>query len=222
MTAKLNCKIVLLGEGRVGKTSLVSRFCLNSFADNTQSTVQAAFIKKVITLPNARCELAVWDTAGQERFHALGPIYYRDADGALLVYDVTDPDSFAKVKQWVKELRKILGQDVSIVIAGNKADLEKNRQVTTEQGEEYAKTVGATHFVTSAKNNKNVEETFLELTKKMVAEKLKHSNNSNTGANSNTGSSNNNTNAPRGNSRSASVVFTDDSSAQKPAASSCC
>lgn len=71
----------------------------------------------------------IWDTAGQERFHALGPIYYRDANGALLVYDITDRDSFTKVRNWVKELRKIVGKNIVLVIAGNKSDLEKQRQV---------------------------------------------------------------------------------------------
>jgi len=71
----------------------------------------------------------IWDTAGQERFHALSSLYYRDANGALLVYDITDRDSFAKVRNWVKELRKIVGKNIVLVIAGNKSDLEKNRQV---------------------------------------------------------------------------------------------
>jgi Ras-related protein Rab-21 len=73
------------------------------------------------------------DELGQERFHALGPIYYRDADGALLVYDITDAESFNKVKKWVKELRKIVGNDIAIAIAGNKIDLEKNRSVIEQE-----------------------------------------------------------------------------------------
>ena len=80
--------------------------------------------------------LSIWDTAGQERFHALGPIYYRDADGAILVYDITDTDSFQKVKTWVKELRKMLGQGINLTIAGNKADLEEQRRVDAERAEE--------------------------------------------------------------------------------------
>ena len=80
--------------------------------------------------------LSIWDTAGQERFHALGPIYYRDANGAVLVYDITDADSFAKVKNWIKELRKMLGNEISLAIAGNKIDLEKQRHVSLQQAEE--------------------------------------------------------------------------------------
>ncbi len=107
-------------------------------------------------------------SAGQERFHALGPIYYRDANSALLVYDITDRDSFTKVRNWVKELRKIVGQEIVLVIAGNKCDLEKKRQVEENEAEEYAKSVGATHILCSAKTGKNVESAFLELTKGML------------------------------------------------------
>ena len=83
-----------------------------------------------------RVNLSIWDTAGQERFHALGPIYYRDANGAVLVYDITDADSFTKVKAWIKELRKMLGNDISLAIAGNKIDLEKQRHVDHHVAEE--------------------------------------------------------------------------------------
>ena len=113
--------------------------------------------------------LAIWDTAGQERFHALGPIYYRDADGALLVYDITDHESFVRVQNWVKELRKMLGKDIVLCIAGNKVDMEKDRNVTLSEAEAYAKTVGAAHFQTSAKKYINVDEVFLHLTKEMLS-----------------------------------------------------
>lgn len=82
-----------------------------------------------------RVNLAIWDTAGQEKFHALGPIYYRSSNGAILVYDLTDEESFQKVKLWVKELRKILGTDICLVIVGNKTDLEKDRNVNLEEAE---------------------------------------------------------------------------------------
>ena len=91
-------KVVLLGEGRVGKTSLVVRYCQNTFRDDQQATIQASFLTKKLNVDGVKLELAIWDTAGQERFHALGPIYYRDADAALLVYDLTDLDSFERVK----------------------------------------------------------------------------------------------------------------------------
>jgi Ras-related protein Rab-21 len=107
--------------------------------------------------------ISIWDTAGQERFHALGPIYYRDADAALLVYDITDKESFDKVRKWVKELRKIVGPEIIIVIAGNKCDLEKQRSVNEEDAQQYAASVGASHFYTSAKINRGLEEVFSDL-----------------------------------------------------------
>ena len=97
---------------------------------------QASFLSKKLNIRGKRVNLSIWDTAGQERFHALGPIYYRDANGAVLVYDITDADSFTKVKTWIKELRKMLGNDISLAIAGNKIDLEKQRHVDHHVAEE--------------------------------------------------------------------------------------
>jgi Ras-related protein Rab-21 len=164
-------KIVLLGEGRVGKTSLTLRFVKNSFDDNQPSTIQATYLQKDLKIGDKNVTLSVWDTAGQERFHALGPIYYRNADGALLVYDVTDHDTFVRAKNWVKELRKVVGDDIVITIAGNKCDM-KQKQVSDEEVSEYAKSVGANHLLTSAKANKNVDESFLDITKRILEKKI--------------------------------------------------
>lgn len=161
-------KIVLLGEGCVGKTSLVLRYCQDKFNDKHLTTLQASYLTKKLNIDGKRVGLSIWDTAGQERFHALGPIYYRDSNGALLVYDITDEDSFQKVKNWVKELRKILGDDISLCIVGNKIDLERDRHVDGAEAEAYAKSVGAKHLLASAKLNKGVDELFLELAKAMV------------------------------------------------------
>ncbi|XP_071445754.1 ras-related protein Rab-21 [Hetaerina americana] len=163
-----NFKVVLLGEGCVGKTSLLLRYVEDKFNDKHITTLQAAFLNKRINIGGKRISLSIWDTAGQERFHALGPIYYRASNGAILVYDITDEDSFQKVKKWVKELKKMLGSDISLTIAGNKVDLEKQRNVSVEDAEQYAESVGAQHFHTSAKHNKGIEEMFLELSQRMI------------------------------------------------------
>lgn len=163
-----NFKIVLLGEGCVGKTSLVLRYVEDKFNDRHISTLQASFLTKRVNIGGKRVNLAIWDTAGQERFHALGPIYYRESHGAVLVYDITDEDSFQKVKNWVRELRRMLGNDICLIIAGNKIDMEKERHVSVEEADSYAKEVGAYHFQASAKQNKGVEELFLELTQRML------------------------------------------------------
>lgn len=164
----LNFKIVLLGEGCVGKTSLVLRYVEDKFHDKHFSTIQASFLTKKINLEGHRITLAIWDTAGQERFHALGPIYYRESHAAILVYDITDQDSFVKVKNWVKELKRILGDKVVLAIVGNKTDLEKDRNVPVEEALQYSQLVGATYFQTSAKTNCGIEELFLEITQQLL------------------------------------------------------
>lgn len=171
-------KVVLLGEGRVGKTCLCLRYVNNSFASDQESTIQATFLEKRLNVGRQSVQLNIWDTAGQERFHALGPIYYRDSHGALLVYDITDRDSFTKVRHWVKELRKIVGNNIVLVIAGNKADLEKKRQVDEQEALDYAKSVNAQHYSCSAKSGKGVEQIFLELTKGMMKAAESRSNHS--------------------------------------------
>ncbi|XP_045509740.1 ras-related protein Rab-21-like isoform X2 [Colias croceus] len=163
-----NFKVVLLGEGCVGKTSILLRYIEDKFNDKHLTTLQATFLNKKLNINGKRINLSIWDTAGQEKFHALGPIYYRNSNGAILVYDITDEDSFGKVKNWVKELKKMLGSDIVLVIAGNKIDLEHERTVPLEEAESYANTVGAKHYYTSAKLNQGVEELFLELTREMA------------------------------------------------------
>lgn len=166
-------KVVLLGEGRVGKTSILLRYTKGEYTDKQVSTLQASYLDKRVQIGTTNVNLSIWDTAGQERFHALGPIYYRDASGALLVYDITDAESFSKVKNWVKELRKIVGSEITIVIAGNKIDLEKNRHVDEAEAVRYAESVGASHFHTSAKANRGLDEVFTALSQKMLERKGK-------------------------------------------------
>ncbi|CAH2261465.1 ras-related protein Rab-21 [Pararge aegeria] len=194
-----NFKVVLLGEGCVGKTSILLRYIEDRFNDKHLTTLQATFLNKKLNINGKRINLSIWDTAGQEKFHALGPIYYRNSNGAILVYDITDEESFGKVKNWVKELKKMLGSDIVLVIAGNKIDLEHERMVPLEEAETYAEMVGAKHFYTSAKLNQGVEELFLELTREM-AERFER-------------------NSQAENNRSARVLVVDD---ETPTQSSCC
>lgn len=163
-----NFKVVLLGEGCVGKTSVALRYVENKFNDRHISTLQASFLNKKLTVHGKKVNLAIWDTAGQEKFHALGPIYYRMSNGAIIVYDVTDYDTFQRVINWVTELRKMLGSGICLAIAGNKIDLEKDRRVCTEEAEEFANKTGAMHFHISAKLSENIEEMFFQLTLRMI------------------------------------------------------
>lgn len=138
------------------------------------STIQASFLNKKLTIETedrvSRVNLNIWDTAGQEIFHSLGSIYYRNANGAILVYDVSSEDSFAKIKMWMMELKKIVGDEIVCVIVGNKQDLIKDQKVQydPEPHLQYAKSTGAMHFLTSAKLNENIDDLFLEISKKMI------------------------------------------------------
>ena len=161
-------KIVTLGEGRVGKTSLTLKFARNEFHDNEISTVQANFIQKDVQLDGGvMVKLNIWDTAGQERFRALAPNYYRQANGAVIAYDITDSASFNRVKAWVKELQSQADKDIQIVLAGNKCDRESDRQINHAEATEYANSIGAGIFNTSAKSGKGVQELYTEIAKRV-------------------------------------------------------
>lgn len=164
-------KVVLLGEGRVGKTSIALRYAEGQFSDKQVPTVQASFLSKRLTVDGQPCQLAIWDTAGQERFHALGPIYYRDANAALLVYDVTDSETFERVKRWVKELQKMAPPGIHLTIAANKVDLDKNELIDLGEAKRYAQSIGASFFATSAKLNSGVEDAFVSIAQRLVEQR---------------------------------------------------
>ncbi|KAJ5390325.1 uncharacterized protein N7496_001393 [Penicillium cataractarum] len=116
-------KLVLLGEAAVGKSSLVLRFVNNDFQENKEPTIGAAFLTQKCTLPTRTIKFEIWDTAGQERFASLAPMYYRNAQAALVVYDVTKPSSLTKAKHWVAELQRQASPGIVIALVGNKLDL---------------------------------------------------------------------------------------------------
>lgn len=213
----LRFKVVLLGEGRVGKTSILLRFVKDEYSEKQVSTLQASYLDRRLTMGDRPVHLSIWDTAGQERFHALGPIYYRDADGALLVYDITDYESFAKVRKWVRELRQIVGSDILIVIAGNKVDLERDRVVPEEEALSYAQSVGASHVYTSAKQNKGLDQAFETLSRLMAKRR-------NTASSRPLAHSSNSASA-HASSKRPSLVLVDDTNSQHqntPKKTSCC
>ncbi|KAL8727447.1 MAG: hypothetical protein Q9166_006035 [cf. Caloplaca sp. 2 TL-2023] len=116
-------KLVLLGEAAVGKSSLVLRFVNNAFQENKEPTIGAAFLTQKCNLPHRTIKFEIWDTAGQERFASLAPMYYRNAQSALVVYDITKPTSLVKARHWVAELQRQASPGIVIALVGNKLDL---------------------------------------------------------------------------------------------------
>uniref|UniRef100_A0A8C3YQQ4 Ras-related protein Rab-17 n=1 Tax=Catagonus wagneri TaxID=51154 RepID=A0A8C3YQQ4_9CETA len=153
-------KLVLLGSGSVGKSSLALRYVKNDFK-SILPTVGCAFFTKVVDLGSASLKLEIWDTAGQEKYHSVCHLYFRGANAALLVYDVTRKDSFLKAQQWLKDLEEEfrLG-DVVLMLVGNKLDLGEERKVTFEDGREFAESKRLLFMETSAKLNHQVTEAF--------------------------------------------------------------
>ncbi|KAL3273675.1 hypothetical protein HHI36_015105 [Cryptolaemus montrouzieri] len=153
-------KLVFLGEQSVGKTSLITRFMYDSFDNTYQATVGIDFLSKTLYLQDKTVRLQLWDTAGQERFRSLIPSYIRDSNVAVIVYDVTNVASFEQTAKWIKDVQIERGENVIIVLVGNKVDLHNSRQVTHDDGKLEAHKLGVLFMETSAKNGYNVKYLF--------------------------------------------------------------
>jgi len=160
-------KLVLLGESAVGKSSLVLRFVKGQFLEYQESTIGAAFLTQTVCLNDTTVKFEIWDTAGQERYHSLAPMYYRGAQAAIVVYDITSTDSFERAKSWVKELQRQGNPNIVIALAGNKVDLATARRIEQEVAQSYADENGLLFMETSAKTAANVNELFVAIAKKL-------------------------------------------------------
>jgi len=164
-------KLVIVGDSGVGKSNIFTRFIQDEFNMDSKATIGVEFSAKNISVKNKVIKAQVWDTAGQERFRALAKSYYRGAVGALLVYDITNYDSFKNIKKWLKEVKDYADSHLVTLLIGNKSDLEESRAVKTEEGAELAESQGLGFVETSAKNNLNIEDAFTRLVSQVV-EKL--------------------------------------------------
>ncbi|KAL4488356.1 hypothetical protein ABPG72_019206 [Tetrahymena utriculariae] len=195
-------KVVILGDAGVGKTSILNRFSNKGFDENSQTTLGASFIPKVMTkgdktykfqvlniqnildvqqkhilqfyqfqkqkLPNNNFYFfQIWDTAGQEKYRSLAPLYYRDSHAALIVYDITNKNSFDVLKKWVGELRQHGPANIAIAVVGNKVDLIEREDVKYDDAKSYANGLNAIFQYTSAKENQNIESLFIQIAEKV-------------------------------------------------------
>jgi len=161
-------KLVLLGEANVGKTSLVYRFIENKFRENYKSTLGVNLLKKDMELDKyGSVSAQIWDLGGQESFKSLRKLYLEGANGALLVYDMTNKKSYEKLDEWVQSFREAR-VDAPIILIGNKSDLKNQMTITEREAKEYAAVNNLGIIITSAKTGHNVEEAFIELASKII------------------------------------------------------
>ncbi|AMD19326.1 HBR425Cp [Eremothecium sinecaudum] len=175
----LQFKLVLLGDSSVGKSSIVHRFVKDSFDEFRESTIGAAFLSRTIKLADyddVMIKFEIWDTAGQERYKSLAPMYYRNANAALVVYDVTQEDSLIKAQSWVNELKSKVGDDdLVICLVGNKVDIAettpKMKVIDEDEARAYADEHGLIFHEVSAKTGKGVLEVFYDIGKRLYLQR---------------------------------------------------
>ncbi|RXG51800.1 Ras-related protein Rab-22A [Armadillidium vulgare] len=154
-------KIIVIGPHSVGKTSIVERYQTKIFTPQKSCTVGASFSHIQMMINDQKVKMQVWDTAGQERFRSMAPMYYRGANGALLVFDLTDAESLNELKEWSRDLLSIINPDsLVLVVAGNKCDDDVNRKIRDKDARDFAKDLEAKYFETSAMKNICIDEVF--------------------------------------------------------------
>ena len=169
-------KMILIGDSGVGKSNILSRYINNSFSETTRSTVGVELSAKVEEINNTKIKIQIWDTAGQERYKSITKTYYKGAKGALIVYDITNKESFKNVDKWINDLKESGDDDVSILIVGNKCDLEASREVTTDEVKKKAELYKMAYCETSALKGENIDNAFRTLIKIVVEKNEKKKN----------------------------------------------
>jgi len=158
-------KLLIIGDSKVGKSSIVLQFVDSKFDPTCAATIGVDFRTKILTIDNEKIKVDVWDTAGQERFRTITKSYYRSAMGVLLVYDVTDINSFGSIRDWLRDIKTNASEDMVIMLVGNKIDKETERVISHEEGAALAREIGCPFFETSAVTGKNIMEAFKSMSK---------------------------------------------------------
>lgn len=163
----LEIKIVIVGNSSSGKTSASINFVHGRFDDATVPTIGASFLQKRVVIDGTQVSLQIWDTAGQERFRSLGPMYYRNARVAILVFDVTNEQTFDRLESWRRDLQSHAPDDICLAVCANKIDLP-HHAVDMQEAESYAKGIGASFHTTSAKTGEGIQELFTTVCKRVI------------------------------------------------------
>ncbi|OHT08998.1 Ras-related protein RABF2b [Tritrichomonas foetus] len=161
-------RVVAIGDTTVGKTSIVGQLVNQSFNSKEQTTVGAMFVLYSEMVDEILVEMQIWDTAGQEKFRSLGPIYYREAAAAIIVFDRTSFPTFENMQSWIEKFTEIAGSEAIIVIVGNKTDLVDDIVVSEEQAQTWANEHGYAYFSTSAKDSESVKSVFHHIAKAIL------------------------------------------------------
>jgi Ras-related protein Rab-11A len=162
-TSEMIFKLIIIGDSTTGKTNILSRYLNNKFEKISKSTIGVELGNKTFNIKNNIVNCQIWDTAGQERYRSMTKAYYKGALGALIVYDITKKTTFESVENWLTDLKNSADQKISVILIGNKNDLEEEREVTIEEGEMKAKEFGIAFLETSALNGTNIEKAFKTL-----------------------------------------------------------
>ena len=165
------CKVVLLGDSGVGKTCIISRYISGAFDQNSPSTNGASYASKILTFEqlNKTISLDIWDTAGQEKYKSLTKFFYKDAAVAILVYDITQKESFENMKgYWFQQLQEFGSKSIILGVAGNKCDMYEKEEVNENDARQFAESIGAFFEITSAKNNTGITDLFMNAANRFV------------------------------------------------------
>ena len=162
------CKLILVGESGVGKTSIISRY-LNMYQEKTDSTLGAYFSNKIVIVDDYKINFEIWDTAGQEKYRSINNLFYKDSHICLLVYDITNKSSFNCIRDYWYEAVLTNGKpDIIFGIAGNKSDLYEDEEVNEKEVEEFANEINASFKLTSAQVNTSIDDIFYMLGEKYI------------------------------------------------------
>ena len=150
---KLTIKLLLLGDSSVGKTSILNKYIANKFIENNIATLGVEYMDKTVDYNNFKIKLQIWDTSGEEKYRSITKSYYKNAEGLLVIFDITNEESFNHVKNWINEA-KDNNSDIKIILVGNKIDFENERKVAKERAIKFAENNNLQYFETSAKMGK--------------------------------------------------------------------